>query len=72
MSKNQDNEELQHINNETSNTNQVNIESGDIDLSTETNITLSVGDSMFNSTACELSTFFFSVQNKQKMNMLVY
>lgn len=59
MSKNKDNEESQQINNETSNTNQVNIESEDIDLSTETNITLSVEDSMFNSTACELSIFFF-------------
>lgn len=66
MSKNKDNEKSQHINNETSNTNQVNIESEDIDLSTETNITLSVGDSMFNSTACELSTFFFQLKINRK------
>lgn len=72
MSKNKDNGELQYINNETSNKNQVNIESEDIDLSTETNITWSVGDSMFNSTACKLSTFFFSAQNKQTINLLVY
>lgn len=62
MFKNKHNEELQYINNKPSNTNQVNIESEDIDLSTKLNIRLNVEDSMFNLTACELSTFFFQLK----------
>lgn len=54
------NEELQHIDKETSNTNPMNIESEDIDPSTEINSTSNFKDLTSNSMVCKLSTFFFS------------
>lgn len=67
MSENKYNEELQHIDKETSNTNLMNIESEDIDLSTEIDSTSNFKDLTSDSMVYKLALFFQLKINKNQI-----